>query len=406
MRGWTVDLRSTPIAGSPGPQRVQLPTPRHNTPEMLVRACFDTMAAIERIRAERESQCPPLPGLDGVRSRPLREAVDGMIADRDRESAWRKEGGRLWVVKVAEQIKRERGGALLARFVPPEGNDYVREYRDELRAKELSPKTVKDRLSILRASLVWAAEHAWIPTPPLIPRAAKGKEGVRRVNYDWIDAQTFRRLRSEIYGTPAERGALAGALKKHGRTDDPDDLIERRRLYLSFAFYCGYHTADLDAIRDDWVSLARGLYLRHNEKSARTIADCLVEMPGPLRVDVATELVRRGIDAFPRGDKIAGGRWSTVGRVLSQTAERIGIGVHVNPRVLRRSFVRELALRGYTEEEVVTLMGHADSTMVKNVYLDPQVASVPKVRTRWVDDTYPEQPETAPVIRFEPRIAR
>lgn len=399
-RGWTVDLRSVSIAGAPGPQRAQLPTPKVNTADMLVRAVWDTAALIERLRAEREAQCPALPGLAGVSARTLREAGDGYVADRERDDAFRKAGGREWVLKVIRQVQRELGGVTLDKFVPPAGNEVVRDYRHRLlHDLKLSHKTVADRLWGLRNILAWAAEQAWIPLPPHFPRAARGKEGARKISYLWIDAQTFRRLRSEIYGTAAERGALAGALKKHGAKIDADDLIERRRLYLSFAFYAGFHTADLDAIDDGWVSLARGVYLRHNEKSSRTVADCMVEMPGPLRIDIGAELLRRKLEAFPRGDLICGGRWKTVGKILRQTSERLGIGVPVVPRVLRRSFVRELALRGYTDAEVTNLCGHADSKMVREVYRDPALA-VPNVRTRWESDAYPAQEERAPVLRF------
>lgn len=380
---------------------------------MLVKACWATFELIERLRRETHETAPELPGLEAVPERVLSAVCDAFLEKRDRDESFRKAGGRAWVVQVLRQLKRELGGAPLSAFVPPKGNEFVSAYRDRCRQPRekggyaLTPKTTKDRLSVLRQVLHYAAEQGEIPVPPHFPRAVSGKMGARRPVYLWIDALTFRRLREAVYSQPAERAALASALARKKQPYDAaavDDYVARRRLYLSFAFYTGAHTADLDALDDSWVSHARGLYLRHNEKSAHAVADAMIEAPQPLMDDINAELARLGRPWF-RGEKICGDRWLTVARVCRETAQDLGLGVAVNPRVFRRSFVRELALRGYTEDEVIKLMGHADSTMVRQVYQDPALMR-PQVRTRWVSDEAPAPPESAQVFQLHTGRAR
>jgi hypothetical protein len=51
--------------------------------------------------------------------------------------------------------------------------------------------------------------------------------------------------------------------------------VAKRRLYLSFGFYTGAHTVDLDKLVSERVRLTDFgcLFQRHNQKSARALRD-------------------------------------------------------------------------------------------------------------------------------------
>jgi integrase len=209
--------------------------------------------------------------------------------------------------------------------------------------------------------LRFAGARGWAicpQVPPLPPRPVPV--------FNWVNEALFRAIRDEIFSR-GERVA--------------PEVYARRRVYLSWLFYTGAHTADADALTTDALFLDGGAYIRHNEKSARVVPDEQFEMPEPL-IDDLRELERGlGHELWP-GSPFAGGPWPHVARIVGRAARRLGVAHPVNPRVLRRSFAREMFQRGYAVQEVADRMGHVDLRMLHEVYVrTPRAAGA--ARSKW-----------------------
>lgn len=405
---WVIDLRWAGFG-----QRYTL------GPEALpeVEAIHQAYALLNKLRATAP---PPvqhvLPATSGKRH------LASIAAEFSREKQCATEGGRAWFDQVLKHVVREMGSVPIGEFAPPAGARALRWYRDLCRCvcsatatvhappcrvrgrREmqgtglgLGPRTTADRLSIVSQVLRYACEQGELPALPMFPRAQHEGERLYVPRFEWIDEATFRQLRGEMF-THARTHSLGTMLARSGyKAGDVDDYIARRQLYASFAFYTGMHTADLDAIDDSWAAVSAATYLRRNTKSAAHVEDRWQEMPGPLLADIKVEIRRLGRYWFP-GELICGGPWGKVHQVMTTAARDVGLKLSVNPRLMRRSFVRELALRGYTEAEVVDLMGHVDAKMVRGVYL--RLPAIPSVRSRWIAGTFVVPPEPAQVIEF------
>lgn len=326
-------------------------------------------AALEQCRHGRAAEPSAQLALPTGAPQTFAGALDAWEARKEYKTVGGAAGGRAY----AKQVRRELGAYRLEDFVPPAGNDRLQDYaRGLLRERALSARTVRNRFSIVMQVLHFAARRGWsvCPEPPPLP-------GNPPPVFVWVTEANFRALRREVFPP----GAVC--------TPTPE-LAARRRFYLSWLFYTGCHTADANGLTVDVIFVDGGSFIRRNSKSARVVPDEQFEMPEPLIDDLRELRAAIGRDFWP-GEALAGGRWPHVARVLGGAAKRLGFPHHVNPRVLRRSFAREMFQRGYSEQEVADRMGHVDLSMLHEVYVrTPRPAGV--VRSRWKRDAIPRPP--------------
>jgi integrase len=275
------------------------------------------------------------------------------------------EGGKEWGDKYTKLLRRELGDYRLSEFAPPVGSARLAAYVDELRRRELSGRTIRNRVFLARQVMLFAVERGWLPAAPTLPRMPPRAAPVFR----WLTEAMFRALRSAIFppGTPP---AVATA-----------EIIARRRVYLSWLFYTGVHTADADTFSADQLFLEGRQYIRHNAKAAGGVDDEQFEMPEPLYCDLMELQGLVGRPFFP-AEPVSGGPWPHVARVMGAAALRLGFPHGANPRILRRSYAREMVLRGYTVREIADRMGHTDERMLNEIYKrTPRPAG--QVKSRW-----------------------
>lgn len=155
------------------------------------------------------------------------------------------------------------------------------------------------------------------------------------------------------------------------------ELSEERRDYLEVYVGLGVRDSELYRIGPaDWTG---GRIHIHGKKGRKDRADRWLTPPP----DVAEVLTRRAKGRsgplFPA--------WGNVRRDLAAACERAGIPA-VTPNDLRRTFATWLAEAGIPELVTASLMGHANSSMVRRVYArigsaaqQGAVAVLPRLRT-------------------------
>lgn len=301
---------------------------------------------------------------------------------------WRTEGGERWTREVAAQLARDLGGWPLEQFEGTAGADRLLEWRNQIRRGELGrpavgAKRAEDYLTVLGQVLASALERGELERAPKLPdpRLYTG-EVIRPVRYRWITEDQFRELRAEIYSSPQGIWYAGGV-----------DAVARRRLYITFAFYTGMRKRDLDELVAAHVSPELGLYLRKSTKTGREPRWC--RMPRPLLEDVRAELARLG-RPWRAGERICGGRWKNVARVLGEARRRLGLADRVNLRVLRRSFARQKCLALVDERHLVDLLGHVDSKMVRQVYVETPRPIMDAAGEAWPEPDPPPGPRKPP----------
>jgi integrase len=366
---WVIDLRGFGFG-----QRYRLTGVDGARPTTEVEAMHAAYALLRRLEQERggelrggpasAARAEALPGtgagragLDGETL--FRFAVDEFAARKEYDTA----GGRNYGHQELRLVRRELGARRIAEFEAPQGFDVLRAYRDEMRDRGLGPKTRSNRLNTAMQVLAFCAEWGWLRSLPRRPKAIVAGETIIKPSFDWISEADFRLLRAEL-GRGKVRAGSAKFLKDRASIED---YFARRRLYLSFAFYTGLHTADLDALTAETVLVDFDRYWRHNTKASRFVKPITLEMPDQLKLDVEAELTRLGRRWRP-GEAIAGGRWPNVQKVLAGACARAGLSP-VNPRILRRSCARMYALMGWPERDISEVLGHVDQRMIREVYV-------------------------------------
>lgn len=338
-------------------------------------AIHASYALLERLRRERAAE--PQAQLSMLAGAPtmFAAALDAWEARKE----YRREASRSYGKAYAAVVRRELGSYPLADLVGVGGTDRLTAYARELEARGLAGRTIRNRLSIAFQVLRNAAARGWIvglPAPPAVLPAKAPPV------YRWISESMFRAWRAELF-REVPLGALRATVPGLEEADAAAVAlwIGRRRAYASWVFYTGAHTHDADTLTSDLLFLDGAAYIRHNNKSSDVVPDEQFEMPEPLQADLLELRRLQGRDFYP-GEFIAGGRWNKVSATMNRAAARLGFPHGVTPRILRRSFAREMFLRGYTEQEVVDRMGHVDRTMIHEIYVrTPRPQG--RARTRW-----------------------
>lgn len=323
----------------------------------------------------------------------------GAVLDRwQAEKRYDRAGSEKYGRSYAKLVRAELGAYRIADFAQPDGNRRMVAYVRELEKRSFSGRTIRNRLSIAEQVLRFAVERGWLASAPLHPKLPPKAAPV----FHWITEPMFRALRSDILrGVTVERMGGTGGIK------DAAGLalyVARRRVYLSWLFYTGVHNADADTASADQLFLDGRAYIRHNQKSSRVVPDEQFEMPEPLFADLTALQEALGRPFFP-GERFAGGPWSKCSKVMQAAARRLGFPHGATPRILRRSYAREMFLRGYEIHEVADRMGHVDERMLREIYVrTPKAAG--HARSRWLISgdagTSPAPSGMARVLQFAP----
>lgn len=350
---WVVDLRAAGFG-----QRYTL-CPADSPREEAVHVGYQLL---EQLRGRRLAEGAAARDLFGeITPQLFATALDAW----QRAKRYDTDGGKEWGDKYAVLVRRELGDYRLAEFAPPVGSARLAAYVDELRRREFSGRTIRNRVFTARQVMLFAVERGWLSAPPVLPRMPPRAAPVFR----WLTESMFRALRSAIFPPGTPPGVAT------------PEMIARRRVYLSWLFYTGVHTADADSFSADQLFLEGRLYIRHNAKAAGGVDDEQFEMPEPLYLDLSELQALIGRPFFP-AEPVAGGPWSHVARVMGAAAVRLGFPHGANPRILRRSYAREMVLRGYTVREIADRMGHTDERMLNEIYKrTPRPAG--QVKSRW-----------------------
>jgi integrase len=349
-----------------------------------------THAAYELVERLRRSS-PQLPLPDPGAGRTFAAAVDAeeLARRKDRPSS---ENAR-YVFGYLKQVRRELGHLPLVCFEGEAGADRLVDYRNELADKGLSPRTRANRICTTMQVLVRARRLGWLVAVPAKPDPCVGNETLLRPTFQWISETDFRSIRGEVFS----RG--------HGLERVPADerpgYIAQRRLYLSWAFYTGMHTWDLNALDDSMVSVEFGSYERRNHKSSKSVLPAWFDMPGALQADCAAELARLG-RPWRAGELICGGPWGEVTRTVTAAAKRLGMGP-VDMRTMRRSCAHEYCLRGWSARDVADILGHVDDRLVNRVYSKVHARLRSPVKVPWSGAAGDIKTATGTVLPFNAR---
>jgi hypothetical protein len=374
---WTLDLRGFGF----GRHLLDAPPPPAGEVS-AVHAAYELLARL-RVRKPVGPQLV-LPGTEGLT---LAEVLRRYTGER----SYRR--SRRWCVETAARVSAELGHLPLAALIPPEGTRELFAWRDRVRAEgydrryhsgrvhhvTVGPRAMLDRLQVLRMALTWASEppRMWLPALPTFPDARRDeREKIHRALTAWVDEATFRAVRDVIYLGGMGTATLEARWRREGLPYPGctlDDYIARRRLWLSFAMYTGMRHQDLDCLDDMSTSPDFGCYWRWGRKTS-TEEGLPEDMPKPLLADLEFERGRLGRPYRP-GELIAGGPWKRVTRVLRAACARVGVPPF-DVMTLRRSFCYHKAMSGRCEEgDLVRLMGHVDSKMIRTAYLQFPPAS-------------------------------
>lgn len=320
-------------------------------------------AKLEELRAARLAEPHAQLELQTGPPRTLAAAVDAWRAVK----RVKRQASERYVKTYAARVIRDLGSYNLLQFVDGGGQERITAYLDRMLAAGAASRTVRNVLSTLKQVLRFSAnpERRWIPFVPEFPRQPELPAPL----YQWIDEPLFRHLRAQLYAPGVEWDALVSWLRRAGnrKLGSPELFVERRRVYLSWLFYTGVRNQDADHLSADDVSLDFGVYTRRAQKTSAEPMQ--FAMPEPLVDDLRAYLAAAGREFFLPKERIGGGRWANVARILQRKARELGIEVDVTPRIFRRSFAREMFVLGYEPREVAEMMGHVDLSMLQEIYV-------------------------------------
>ena len=302
------------------------------------------------------------------------DLVERYLDQRSAADDYKTDGGAVYVRKYCQALRPNFERFPVLNFCKPDGNQVLLSFRRELWDRGLSPRTVKNYLHQAVAVLRWASAQ----TPPLfpadllpvVPAASRRGQKLNMPRFlSWTEAD-FRVLREHFADDVV-------ATRRLGPSADYGDWVGRRRLALSLAFYTGMHAVDCLQARGAWLSVDMGRYWRHNSKSGTVIRPEPFDMPAQLRLDCEEELSWRGLNCWnagagpgDEGERVTCD-WKAPSDMLARATKRLfpdGSRCGFTFPIARRSFVRELTIRGWRTHEVSAIMGHVDGKMVDEIY--------------------------------------
>lgn len=195
-----------------------------------------------------------------------------------------------------------------------------------------SDGSILREIGVLRASLVWALEHKWITTKPIISNPVKTPLPRDR----WITKDEARRL-------------IAGCTEPHVRTFVTVALMTAAR--MGAILEARWEQVDWEAKRLDFGP-------GHGNKR-RSVAPLNGELERALRA--AKELACSDYIIEYRGRQV-----HTIKNGFAAACRRAGL-VDVTPHILRHSAATWLALDGVPLNEIARLLGDTEAT-VERVY--------------------------------------
>lgn len=343
-----------------------------------IHAAYDLLARLRRDAAQRALE---LPGLDARPARPLDAALWSAYLDQHEEGS---PDSRRYVAQYVRMMQRLCAGRTIRDLEPPQGHGFVRHLRDELRARggmrggPLAAKSANNALNQLAQFCRWLRSQELLVSLPDFPRATRPGEKLRNPTWGYYTESDFRRVRDSLWDDDSILATIARNLHLPSLAA-ADDHRARRRLYLSFSFYTGMRPSDLDALTADDVYPDARCYIRRGRKTDAEPET--FDMPEQLAIDVDLELARLG-RPWRNGELICGGPWAKGVTCLGTVTRRLGLPP-LTFRLCRKSTAREYCLRGWPKEEVASILGHADTTMLDLVYLKIPVRLRSPVKVPW-----------------------
>lgn len=229
-------------------------------------------------------------------------------------------------------------------------------YLARRRTENASPATIAKELGMLRSVLAWGKRRRIYKgeTDWCVPQELRGAYTPRERA---IDLDEYRAILTAL---ALERTVKLSTTKRKNGTDRKartSVAMSREDYFIAF-IGLGVRDGELYRITAaDWVD--GRLHVR-GRKGRRDRADRWVTPPP----EVCAILDRRS-KSTPEGPLFP--RWTNVRRDLSEACERAGCAP-VTPNDLRRTFATWLAEAGVPELVTASLMGHANSAMIRRVY--------------------------------------
>lgn len=334
----------------------------------------DKSVAKERLR---QAELAATPQARGRRQR-LSDAFDVLIKTTMHDRA-----------KATREFYEEKARRVLETLGDPWIGDITRELLAGYIARRLSddkdhgrakPHTVQKELIVIRRALREAFELGVLPTMPAMPRfSAKYKP--REV---WLEPAEFEKLCEHLGHRPRARENKYSAKRRARRLEKRKPAYamatkDERVLWASIAALAGASASEVESLQWADVKLDTGwLKLRGTKRETRE-----------RWVPIAPAL-RARLEAVPE-DKRKGyvvKAWTSVRHGLHRAAKRAGLGKHVSPNDLRRTFASWLVQQHVPLLTVATLMGHSSTRMVEKVYgklskenLTDAIAALPQLAT-------------------------
>lgn len=394
---WWLDLRHPWKLG-----QHTLKTP--GVPELLPDAIWEAKERFDRLRAAADARSAQ--ALLPIGGPTIRDVLKSRIDERE----FSTEGGESWGGDCNKRILERWGSVPIAHFRGLQGYHHGRAWRDEMAAEPLSPRTRRNYLNELWGLLRYAVERecGWLDDVPRRPDPCLKGETLDQGSENWptYTEAEFRRLRAGLFETHDHPGGLCHKIPDRAARLD---YIERRRLYLSFAFYSGMREADLDALDDRSVAPDVGAYFRTGQKTRAKVA--AFDMPEALALDVQAEVRRLG-RPFRKGEAICGGPWRRASQTMQDTARRLQLPLPINIRsVTRRSCAEQYLMRGWTYQEVAHVLGQQSTAMLERVYMRIPPRFRSPVKVAWDRESTARLARgeaatgRASVLRIEPRRA-
>ena len=300
-------------------------------------------------------------------------------------------------------LKKDLGSLTLEAFEGVKGRDTLVAYLKLLQKRELSARTIRNRIGAVRSACADAVDRGWLKAMPgrieLPPLPAPETH--------WISEASAWAIAGQIYAREVERT----------KDEAKREIYLRHRDAFMLAYYSGQHIGDVLRMTADEILWLPKMFIRKNTKSSKVIRPEPFKMPGGMVRVLQSQLDRAGrpwregeslcgidLDSF-EAEADADAMWPSWLDVVSTAAKKAQVRGKINQHILRHSCAAGLYLAGYGEEYAVRYLGHVDARMLHEIYL----AVLPRLgtceATLWSEDgaNAAAKPAGADVVEFRPR---